>query len=67
MLTIIHFALLHEYGSSNGTGMFAQLDNLPFLPYYGAKDVYSIIFVLFILVCFVIIAPDTLGHSDNFI
>lgn len=67
MLTIIHFAFLHEYGSSNGLGVHVRLDNIPFIPYYGIKDVFSIILFLFVFFCFVILTPDKLGHSDNFI
>jgi ubiquinol-cytochrome c reductase cytochrome b subunit len=67
MLTIVHFVLLHEYGSSNGLGIAVRLDNIPFIPYYGIKDAFSIILILFIFFCFVILAPDKLGHSDNFI
>ena len=48
MLTMVHFALLHE-------------------PYYGIKDAFSIILILILFFCFVIISPDKLGHSDNFI
>jgi len=67
MLTIIHFALLHEFGSNNGLGVAASLDNIPFLPYYGIKDIFSIILILVLFFAFIIIAPDKLGHSDNFI
>jgi len=65
-LTIMHFALLHEFGSSNPLGISVKLDHVPFVPYYGVKDVFSIIIVLVIFLCFVILAPDMLGHSDNF-
>jgi quinol-cytochrome oxidoreductase complex cytochrome b subunit len=67
MLTIVHFALLHEFGSNNGLGVVVFLDNVPFIPYYGLKDGFSIILVLILFFLFVIIAPDKLGHSDNFI
>lgn len=42
-LTIFHFALLHEYGSSNPLGIHIKSDNIPFIPYYGVKDVFSIV------------------------
>jgi len=48
MLTIVHFALLHEFGSSNGLGIAVELDNIPFLPYYGIKDAFSIVLILII-------------------
>ena len=37
------------------------------MPYYGVKDAFSIILVLFIFFVFVVWCPDKLGHSDNFI
>ena len=67
MLTMVHFALLHEFGSNNGLGIAVSLDNIPFIPYYGIKDAFSIILILILFFCFVIISPDKLGHSDNFI
>lgn len=67
MITIGHFAFLHEYGSNNILGVTVSLDHIPFIPYYGLKDGFSIVLLLVIFFCFVIIAPDKLGHSDNFI
>lgn len=67
MVTIIHFALLHEFGSNNPLGISVELDNAPFIPYYGIKDAFSIIFFLFIFLVFVFYMPDKLGHSDNYI
>lgn len=67
MLTIAHFALLHEFGSGNPLGVHVRLDHVPFVPYYGVKDLFSIVLMLIIFMCFVIISPDKLGHSDNFI
>jgi len=67
ILTMIHFGLLHEFGSNNGLGINNSVDYIPFVPYYGLKDGLSIIFILIIFFLFVIIAPDKLGHSDNFI
>lgn len=37
------------------------------MPYYGVKDAFSIILVLFVFFIFVVWCPDKLGHSDNFI
>jgi quinol-cytochrome oxidoreductase complex cytochrome b subunit len=67
MLTILHIALLHEFGSNNPLGLSVRLDHIPFLPYYGIKDSFSLIIVLIVFFIFVMIAPDKLGHSDNFI
>jgi ubiquinol-cytochrome c reductase cytochrome b/c1 subunit len=67
MVTMIHLALLHEFGSNNPLGISVQLDNAPFIPYYGIKDVFSIFGFLFIFCIFVFFFPDKLGHSDNYI
>lgn len=66
-VTMVHFALLHEYGSNNPLGISAQLDNVPFIPYYGIKDLFSLNIVLFFLTIFIFFYPDILGHSDNYI
>lgn len=67
MISIIHLALLHEFGSNNPLGISVELDNAPFIPYYGIKDTYTIILFLFIFFIFVFFFPDKLGHSDNYI
>jgi quinol-cytochrome oxidoreductase complex cytochrome b subunit len=48
MFVILHFALLHEFGSNNGFGIHVKNDFIPFVPYYGVKDVFSL-FVVFVL------------------
>ncbi len=67
IITILHFALLHEFGSNNPIGVSSELDNAPFIPYYGIKDIYAIIIFLFIFFIFIFYMPDKLGHSDNYI
>jgi len=67
IISVFHLALLHEFGSSNPLGISVRLDNIPMIPYYGIKDGFSIIIVLIIFSIFVILMPDKLGHSDNFI
>jgi len=67
IITVIHFALLHEFGSNNPLGISSELDCAPFIPYYGIKDIYSIIIFLFIFFIFIFYMPDKLGHSDNYI
>jgi len=67
MITIVHFALLHEFGSNNPLGIHVSFDNIPFIPYYGVKDAFSIVLILIIFFFFFIVFPDKLGHTDNFI
>jgi len=66
MLSYLHFALLHEYGSNNPLGVTITTDNIPFIPYYGIKDTFSILLILFLFFYFIFYAPDALGHPDNF-
>jgi len=65
-LSIIHIALLHEFGSNNKLGIQSRVDKVPFTPYYMLKDIFSLIFVLWILSLIVFTVPDLLGHSDNY-
>jgi quinol-cytochrome oxidoreductase complex cytochrome b subunit len=37
-LTILHFIILHEYGSNNPLGVQCANDSLTFTPYYIKKD-----------------------------
>lgn len=64
MLSILHITLLHEKGSSNPLGITNVLDFIPFVPYYGVKDIFSLIFVLIVFVLIIVLVPDILGHSD---
>lgn len=67
ILTILHFVLLHEFGSSNPLGLQFKVDYVPFMPYYGVKDAFSIILILIPGMIFVMWLPDALGHPDNFV
>jgi len=66
-LVLLHVIFLHDKGSSNPLGLFLLKDKVMFNPYYTIKDVYTIIFLLMLLVGFVCFAPNYLGHSDNYI
>jgi ubiquinol-cytochrome c reductase cytochrome b subunit len=48
-------------------GISAVTDNIPFMPYYGNKDLLSFIFVWLIYTYYVFYTPYALGHADNFI
>lgn len=66
-LTFFHFVLLHEYGSNNPLGIPSNTDYIPFLPYYGTKDLLSLLFIFILYFHFVFFSPYTLGHADNYI
>jgi quinol-cytochrome oxidoreductase complex cytochrome b subunit len=64
-LTIIHLALLHKDGSTSPIGSDTGVDDVPFYPYYFAKDLFAFTcFVLFFGV-FVFFFPNLLNHPDN--
>jgi len=66
-LSVFHIAALHQYGSTNPLGVNTQSATLSFLPYYGAKDLITLMAMLFVLSGLVFFYPDLLGHPDNLI
>lgn len=63
----LHLLFLHEFGSSNPTGLTITSDNIPFLPYYGVKDTAILVFVLSYFFFLIFLYPDLFGHPDNYI
>jgi ubiquinol-cytochrome c reductase cytochrome b subunit len=64
-LSIIHLALLHKDGSTSPIGSDTGVDDVPFYPYYFAKDLFAFTcFILFFSV-FVFFFPNLLNHPDN--
>jgi len=63
----LHLAILHQLGSTSPFGSTKNTDKLAFYPYFYVKDYFGTVFWFFSLCCFVIYAPDMLGHSDNYI
>lgn len=66
-LSVFHIAALHQYGSTNPLGVNTQSASLNFLPYYGTKDLITVMAMLFVFSCLVFFYPDLLGHPDNLI
>jgi quinol-cytochrome oxidoreductase complex cytochrome b subunit len=66
-LVIIHLSLLHKEGSSNPLGVDGKVDTTSFYPYFYLKDLFSFLFLSFVLSFFIFYSPNTLGHSDNYI
>jgi ubiquinol-cytochrome c reductase cytochrome b/c1 subunit len=66
IIALIHLFFLHEFGSSNPTGLTSILDGIPFSPYYTLKDGFSIILLLFLVLLVVFNLPDMLGHTVNY-
>ena len=52
-VAIIHIALLHEHGSNNPLGINENIKKIPFLTYYGIKDLFGImLFIVFFCIFF---------------
>lgn len=66
-VSILHIIFLHEFGSNNPLGISFKSDGIFMTPYYIVKDILGLIIMLFIMFFFVFIAPNYLGHTDNYI
>lgn len=64
-LTIIHLALLHRVGSSSPIGSDTGVDDVPFYPYYFAKDLFAFTCFMLFFGIFVFFFPNYLNHPDN--
>nr|YP_006503756.1 cytochrome b [Aotus azarai azarai]YP_008378877.1 cytochrome b [Aotus azarai]AEL04101.1 cytochrome b [Aotus azarai azarai]AGM47358.1 cytochrome b [Aotus azarai] len=65
-LATIHLLFLHETGSSNPSGMMSDPDKVAFHPYYTAKDILGLIFLLLSLMSLTLFMPDLLTDPDNY-
>ena len=66
-LVMLHFMFLHEFGSTNPSGLSVKVDNIPFLPYYALKDLFLVFIVLGYFFFLIFLYPDIFGHPDNYI
>jgi quinol-cytochrome oxidoreductase complex cytochrome b subunit len=66
-VTLIHLALLHKVGSNSPIGSDTGIDDIPFYPYFVAKDVYAFTVYLLVFATFVFYFPNVLNHPDNYI
>ena len=64
-LTLVHLALLHNDGSNSPIGSDSGVDDLPFYPYYFAKDLFAFTCFIFLFGFFVFFFPNLLNHPDN--
>ena len=64
-LSIIHLALLHKDGSSSPIGSDTGVDDIPFYPYYFAKDLFAFTCFLFFFGIFLFFMPNYLNHPAN--
>jgi ubiquinol-cytochrome c reductase cytochrome b subunit len=67
-LALMHLISLHDSaGSGNPLGISANVDRLPFAPYFIFKDLITIFLFILVLSIFVFFMPNVLGDSDNYI
>lgn len=67
-LVIVHIFLLHEDGSNNPLGTdIVKIDKAPFSPYFMIKDLFGIIIFLIFFSLLICVAPNILGHPDNYV
>lgn len=67
-VVILHIWALHIPGSNNPLGIDVKgpQDQVPFHPYYTAKDAFGIGVFFLVFAFFVFYAPNYLGHPDNY-
>lgn len=67
-LVLFHIYLLHLNGSNNPLGIsIINLDSVSFFPYYSSKDIFGLVFYIYLAINVVLLFPNYLGHSDNYI
>lgn len=64
---MVHLIALHTDGSTNPLGVDANIDKVPFHPYYSIKDVFGYTIFGIAYVYLIFFAPNDLGHPDNYI
>ncbi len=64
---LVHMASVHTDGSNNPLGIASTSDKISFFPYFFIKDTLSFIGFILLFSYFVLFAPNSLGHSDNYI
>jgi quinol-cytochrome oxidoreductase complex cytochrome b subunit len=65
---LLHIAELHREGSTNPLGIANKdIDKVSFYPYFYIKDLMFFWCFFFVFSYFIFLAPNVLGHSDNYI
>lgn len=66
-IVIIHLLFLHQTGSSNPLGLKSNNEKIPFHPFFSRKDIYGFLVIVWILTIIVLLSPNLLGDTENFI
>nr|YP_011018100.1 cytochrome b [Bhatia longiradiata]WQH58298.1 cytochrome b [Bhatia longiradiata] len=67
MLAMIHLFFLHLTGSSNPMGINANLDKIPFHPFFSIKDIMGFSMTITMLLMLTLSTPYLLSDPDNFV
>uniref|UniRef100_A0AAU6QEC9 Cytochrome b n=1 Tax=Arrenurus rostratus TaxID=3136836 RepID=A0AAU6QEC9_9ACAR len=65
-LVIIHIITLHEYGSSNPTGIKNSNEMMKFHPYFSWKDMITPILFFISIMIITLMNPNMMGDPENF-
>jgi ubiquinol-cytochrome c reductase cytochrome b/c1 subunit len=67
-LVVLHIWALHVAGQNNPTGLDikSKSDSVPMYPYAVSKDAVGLFAFLIVFAWFIFLAPDYLGHADNY-
>jgi len=66
-VTLLHLALLHKEGSTAPISDAGGVDQVPFYPYFFAKDLFAFACFLTVFSIFVFYYPNLLGDPNNYI
>lgn len=66
-LSALHMAYLHETGSGNPLGVSADLDSVPFHPFFTFKDLFGFVVFFTGISGVVLLSPDVFTDPENFI
>jgi len=67
ILVLAHIVLLHSSGSSMPLRRNLNVDKIPFHSYFTTKDVFIVIFLVWIFIIINLIYPYSLGDPENFL
>ncbi len=62
-LVVLHLIALHEHGSNNPLGVSANIDRVPFHPYYTFKDIVGFLAFFLVLSIIVFYMPNLMGQG----
>nr|YP_009123706.1 cytochrome b [Euastacus armatus]AJN90580.1 cytochrome b [Euastacus armatus] len=64
--SMVHILFIHHSGANNPLGFAANMDKIPFHPYFTFKDIVGFLIMLFLLIMLTLLNPYLLSDPDNF-